>query len=87
MLINLGLGFVRDKHSGFVTWISLRCFSRHLRDFAGWVKLTLLSIINFLFHFLFMNSRVDLNYNSNLTYSKNSEKFTVGYYWSLQFVL
>jgi hypothetical protein len=54
-----------------------------LRDFAGWVKMTLLSIINFLFHFLFMNSRVGLNYNSGSTYSKNSENFTVGYYWSL----
>jgi hypothetical protein len=42
MLITLGLGFVRDKHSGFVTWISLRCFSRPLRDFAGWVNMTLL---------------------------------------------
>jgi hypothetical protein len=38
------LGFVRDKHSGFVTWISLRCFSRPLRDFAGWVNMTLLSL-------------------------------------------
>jgi hypothetical protein len=54
-----------------------------MRDFAGWVKMTLLSIINFVFHFLFRNSRVGLNYNSDLTYSKNSEKFTVGYYWSL----
>jgi hypothetical protein len=54
-----------------------------MRGFAGWVKMILLSIINFLFHFLFMNFRVDLNYNSDLTYSKNSGKFTVGYYWSL----
>jgi hypothetical protein len=50
-------------------------------------KMTLLSIINFLFHFLFMNSRVGLNYNSGLTYSKNSVNFTGGYYWSLWFVL
>jgi hypothetical protein len=45
--------------------------------------MTLLYIINFLFHFPFMNFRVGLNYNSDLTYSKNSENFTVGYYWSL----
>jgi hypothetical protein len=30
-----------------------------------------------------MNSRVGLNYNSGATYSKISENFTVGYYWSL----
>jgi hypothetical protein len=66
-----------------LTWISLRCFRRPLRDFAGWVKMILLSIVNFLFHFLFMNFRVGLNYNSDLNYSKNSEKSTVGYYWSL----
>jgi hypothetical protein len=58
-----------------------------MRDFAGRVKMILLSIINFLFHFPSMNSRVGLNYNSDLNYSKNSENFTVGYYWSLWFVL
>jgi hypothetical protein len=45
-----------------------------MRDFAGRVKMILLSIINFLFHFPFMTSRVGLNYNSELTYSKKSEK-------------
>jgi hypothetical protein len=54
-----------------------------MRGFAGWVKMILLSIIYFLFHFLFMNFRVGLNYNSDLTYSKNSERFKVGSYWSL----
>jgi hypothetical protein len=54
-----------------------------MRDFACWVKMILLSIINFLFHFLLMGFRVGWNYNSDLTYYKNSEKFTVGYYWSL----
>jgi hypothetical protein len=54
-----------------------------MRDFAGWVKRILLSIINFLFPFLFMSFWVGLNYNNDLTYSKNSENFTVGYYWSL----
>jgi hypothetical protein len=54
-----------------------------MRDFAGRVKMILLSIINFLFHFPSMNSRVGSNHNSDLTYSKNFEKITVGYYWSL----
>jgi hypothetical protein len=36
--------------------------------FAGWVTVTLISTINSLFHFLFMNSRVGLNYNSGLTF-------------------
>jgi hypothetical protein len=58
-----------------------------MRDFAGWVKMILLFINNFLFHFLFMKFRVGLNYNSDVTYSKNSDKFTVGYYWSFYFVL
>jgi hypothetical protein len=48
--------------------------------FAGWVRVTLISIINFTFHFLFMNSSVGLNYNSGLTFSKNSIKITVVYY-------
>jgi hypothetical protein len=30
---------------------------------------------------------VGLNYNSGSTYSKNPENFTVGYCWSLWFVL
>jgi hypothetical protein len=45
-----------------------------MRDFAGRVKMILLSIINSLFHFPSMTSRVGLNYNSELTSSKNSEK-------------
>jgi hypothetical protein len=51
---------------------------------AGAVYIALLIVSRyFLFHFLFMNFRVGLNYNSDLTYSKNSGKFTVGYYSSL----
>jgi hypothetical protein len=34
-----------------------------------------------------MNYSVGLNYNSGLTFSKNSIKITVGYYLSLQVVL
>jgi hypothetical protein len=49
-----------------------------MRDFAGWVKMTLFSIINFPF-FLYINSSVGLNYNSDSTFSKNSVKITVGY--------
>jgi hypothetical protein len=45
---------------------------------------TLISIIHFpLLYFLFMNSSVGLNYNSGLTFSKNSVKITVGCHWSL----
>jgi hypothetical protein len=40
-------------------------------------------MVNFLFLFLFMNSTVGLNYNCDLTYSKNPKKFTVDYYWPL----
>jgi hypothetical protein len=50
-----------------------------MRDFAGWVKMTLLSIINFPFLFLYINSSVGLNYNSDSTFSKKSVKITVGY--------
>jgi hypothetical protein len=73
----------KDKHSAFETWISLRCFSRHLRGFAGWVRVTLVSTINSPSYFLFMNSSVGLNYNSDLSFSKNPGKITVGYYLSL----
>jgi hypothetical protein len=34
--------------------LPLKCFSRHSRDFAGLVRVTLVSTINFPFHFLFM---------------------------------
>jgi hypothetical protein len=64
----------RDKHSGFETWISLRCFSRHLRGFAGWVRVTLVSTINSPFYFLFMNSSGGLNYNSDLCFFQKSWK-------------
>jgi hypothetical protein len=46
--------------------------------------MTLISIIHFPFlYFLFMNSSVGLNYNSELTFSKNSVKITVACHWSL----
>jgi hypothetical protein len=46
--------------------------------------MTLISIIHFPFlYFLFMNSGVGLNYNNELTFSKNSVKITVGCYGSL----
>jgi hypothetical protein len=77
----------RDKHSGLKLGFPLDVFSRHLRGFAGWVRVTLISTINSLFHFLFMNSSVGLNYNSDLTFPKNSIKITVGYYLSLQSVV
>jgi hypothetical protein len=54
------------------------------KGFSGWARVTLISTINFpFFIFLFMNSSVGLNYNSGLTFSKNSVKIKVGYYWSL----
>jgi hypothetical protein len=41
------------------------------KGFAGWARAILISTINFpLFHFLFRNSSVGLNYNSGLTFSK-----------------
>jgi hypothetical protein len=83
MLITLGLGFVKDKHSGFVF------FPLHIS--VGNLKRVLLVGLGDtcfyyqfpLFHFLIMNSSVGLNYNSGLTFSKNSVKNTVGYHWSL----
>jgi hypothetical protein len=47
MLINLGLGFVRDKHSG----LYLDILVGNKRGFAGWVRVTLISTINFPFSF------------------------------------
>jgi hypothetical protein len=82
MLITLGLGFVKDKHSGLVfpLYISVDNLKR--------VLLVGLGDINFyyqfpLFHFLIMNSSVGLNYNSGLTFSKKFVKITVGCHWSL----
>jgi hypothetical protein len=71
------------KHNGLRLGLPLKCFSRHSRGFAGLVRVTLVSTINFPFYFLFMNFSVSLNYNSNLTFSKNYVKITVGYYLSL----
>ena len=53
MLINLGLRFL-PKHNGLRLGLPLKCFSSHSRDFAGLVRVTLVSTINFPFHFLFM---------------------------------
>jgi hypothetical protein len=53
MLINLGLRFL-PKHNGLRLGLPLKCFSRHSRGFAGLVRVTLVSNINFPFHFLFM---------------------------------
>jgi hypothetical protein len=79
MLITPGLGFVKDKHSGF--GISFIFFSE---QFTKGFRMTLISIIHFPFlYFLFMDSSVGLNYNSGLTFSKNSVKITVGCPWSL----
>jgi hypothetical protein len=79
MPITPGLGFVKDKHSGF--GISFIYFSG---QFTKGFRMTLISIIHFPFlYFLFMDSSVGLNYNSGLTFSKNSVKNTVGCPWSL----
>ena len=70
MLINLGLSFVRDKHSGFVLplYISVGNLQRVFR-------VTLISTIHFpLLYFLFMNSSVGLNYNSDFKVFKNLVK-------------
>jgi hypothetical protein len=69
------------KHNGLILGMPL--FSGYSRGFAGLVRVTLVSTINSPFQFLFMKSSVGLNYNSDLIPSKNSEKITVGYYWSL----
>jgi hypothetical protein len=44
----------RDKHNGLRLGLSLKCFSRQSRGFAGLVRVTLVSAINSPFHFLFM---------------------------------
>jgi hypothetical protein len=71
---------ILSKHNGLRLGLPLKCFSRHSRGFAGLVRVTLVSTNNFPFPFLF---RVGLNYNSDLSFSKNSVKITVGYYLSL----
>jgi hypothetical protein len=73
----------RDKHNGLRLGLPLKCFSRHPRGFAGFVRVTLVSTISSPFHFSIYNFRVGLNYNSDLNFSKNSVKITVVYYWSL----
>jgi hypothetical protein len=83
MLIILGLGFGKDKHSGFV-FFPLHISVGNLKR----VLLVGLSDTSFYYQFpllylLFMNSSVGLNYNSDLTFSKNSVKITVGCHWSL----
>jgi hypothetical protein len=78
MLITLGLGFVRDRHSGLVfpSYISV--------DNTKGFRMTLISIIHFPFlYFLFMSSSVGLNYNNELTFSKNFVKITVAFHWSI----
>jgi hypothetical protein len=64
VLITPGLGFVKDKHSGF--GISFIYFSG---QFTKGFRMTLISIIHFPFlYFLFMDSSVGLNYNSGLIF-------------------
>ena len=71
------------KHNGLRLGLPLKCFSRHPRGFAGFVRVTLVSTISSPFHFSIYNFRVGLNYNSDLNFSKNSAKITVGYYLPL----
>ena len=47
MLINLGLRFL-PKHNGLRPGMPLKCFSGYSRGFAGLVRVTLVSTINFL---------------------------------------
>jgi hypothetical protein len=70
------------KHNGLRLGMPLKCFSRYSRGFAGLVRVTLVSTINFLFSSIYA-FRVGLKYNSNLNFSKNSVKIIVGYYLSL----
>ena len=68
MLITLGLGFVKDKHAGFV-FSPLHISVGNLKR----VLLVGLSDTSFYYHFpllylLFMNSSVGLNYNSGFTF-------------------
>jgi hypothetical protein len=43
-----------DKHSGLRLGLLRKCFSRHSRGFAGLVRVTLVSTINFLFLFFYL---------------------------------
>jgi hypothetical protein len=52
MLIDLGLRFL-PKHNGLRLGFPLKYFSRHSRGFAGLVRVTLVTIINSPFYFLF----------------------------------
>jgi hypothetical protein len=45
---------ILPKHNGLRLGLPLKCFSRHSMGFAGLVRVTLVSTINFPFHFLFM---------------------------------
>jgi hypothetical protein len=42
---------ILPKHIGLRLGLPLNCFSRHSRGFAGWVRVTLVSTINFPFSF------------------------------------
>jgi hypothetical protein len=80
MLITLGLGFVRARHSGLVFPLYIYFSGQFTKGF----RMTLISIIHFPFlYFLFMNSSVGSNYNKELTFSKNSAKITVAFHWSV----
>jgi hypothetical protein len=57
-------------------------------QFIKGFRVTLISITHFpLLYFLFMNSSVGVNYNSDFKISKNLVKITVGEYWALKSVL
>jgi hypothetical protein len=45
---------ILPKHNGLRLGLPLNCFNRHSRVFAGLVRVTLVSTINFLSLFLFM---------------------------------
>jgi hypothetical protein len=79
MLITLGLGFVKDKHSGFV--IPLIYFSGQFTRVLGSHQFP--SYPFPLLYFLFMNFSVGLNYNSDFKIFKNLEKITVACHWSI----
>jgi hypothetical protein len=42
---------ILPKHNGLRLGLPLKCFSRHSRCFAGWVRVTLVSTINSPFSF------------------------------------
>jgi hypothetical protein len=54
------------KHNGLRLGVPLKGFSRYSRGFAGLVRVTLVSTINFLFSSSIYAFRVGLNYNSDL---------------------